>query len=75
MPIYVDCDVRNRVIPKAKQEVEKLIREVKKLDEYSQGNFYVEEVKIARAAESKSRECKANSFFSGRPQLQIAFKP
>ena len=70
VPIYVDLDCRDKVIPVAKQQVEKLVAEVKRLDKYvpsSGDNFYVEEVKKAREAESKARAQKATSFFDERP--------
>lgn len=35
VPIYVDKDVRDEVIPKGKQQVEKLYSELKRLDRYA----------------------------------------
>lgn len=54
VPIFVDRECRDKVIPKAKQYVERLFTEIKKLDKYTpanKSNFYVEEVKKARQVE------------------------
>ena len=51
VPIYVDVDCRDAVIPRGKQMVERLMTEVNKLDLYAPNdapNFYVQEVKQAR---------------------------
>ena len=48
VPIFVDSDVRDEVIPKATQQVEKLMTGVKRIDRYAPSdstNKYVESVK------------------------------
>lgn len=54
MPIYVDKDVRDKVIPSGKRQVEKLFTAVKRLDKYlpvGEKNVFVEEVKQTRNEE------------------------
>ena len=51
MPVYVDPDIRDEVIPKGKQQVESLFIDLKRLDKYlpvKKKNFYVQEVEQAR---------------------------
>ena len=75
VPIYVDKNVRDKVIPRGKQQVELLFTGVKRLDKYlpvGEENFYVEDVRQARELErKKAKDCAHVSFFDERPQLKI----
>ena len=74
VPIYVDKDVRNKVIPRAKQKVESLMAEVKKIDRFvplDATNFYVNGVKEARLDEARAMALESKSFFSKKPHLVL----
>ena len=67
--------MRDKVIPRGKQQVELLFTGVKRLDKYlpvGEENFYVEDVRQARELErKKAKDCGHVSFFDERPQLKI----
>ena len=57
VPIYVDADVRDQVIPKGKQQVEKLFTELGRLYKHEPAeseNFYVSEVQRVRQEEQRN---------------------
>ena len=70
----MDEEVRDEVIPRAKQKVESLMAEVKKLDRYvthDTTNVYVNGVKEARLDEARAMAHKSKSFFNDKPHLVV----